>query len=385
MKYLPLIWSNLLRNRARLTFTLIAVVSAFALYGMLAAIGTYFAGGYRFSTNDRIFIEPKVSDTLPFSYVARVSALPEVLYGRADYGYTLSGYYQEQRNAVGINFLNMYFSYPVDPAGRFVWDPEQFKQYTADRTGALVNEASARQFGWKVGDVIPITIPDIAKADGSHVWPATIRGLWHYRNTSEASHNILMHYEYLDEGRATGRGTIGFLVAILKPGVNPARMAGQVDELFMNSSYETESGTQDSLRRDYFKRVGNVTLIAQIILMVVFASMILVTGSSLLQNCTERTREFGVLKALGYASSRVCALVVLESTLLMVLGGTLGLALAWWVVRYGGRQWSDLRVSPEQLATGVGLMIATGVITSLVPAIQAQRLPVVAALRSTRR
>lgn len=385
MKLLPLVWSNFVRNRARLTFTLISVVSAFALYGMLAAIGNYFAGGYRFSTNDRIFIQPKVADTLPFSYVARVSALPEILYGRADYSFPMSGYYQHERNALSVNFLSPYFSYPVDPSGRFVWEPGQFRQYTADRTGGLANEMLARQFGWKVGDVIPVTIPNLAKNDGTQVWPVTIRGLWHYRNPAEDLPRILMHYEYLDEGRARDRGTVAFLVAILKPGVSPAQVAGKVDELFMNSSYETESGTQDSLRRDYFKRIGNVTLIAQVILAVVFASMLLVTGSSLLQNFTERTREFGVLKALGYASSRICALVVLESTLLMVLGGALGLAIAWIVVRYGGRQWGDLRVSPEQLLTGLGLMILAGLIIGVVPASRALRLPVVEALRSARR
>ncbi|HEV2702607.1 MAG TPA: FtsX-like permease family protein [Steroidobacteraceae bacterium] len=385
MKFLPLIWTNFVRNRARLTFTLIAVVSAFALYGMLAAIGHYFVGGYRFSTNDRIFIEPKVTDRLPYAYVARVSALPEVLYGRADYGFTASGYYQSERNPIGLNFLSKYFAYPVDPSGRFVWDPEQFRAYTADRTGALANETSARLYGWKVGDVIPITIPGLAKADGSHVWTVTIRGLWRYTNTAEASHNLLVHYEYLDEGRATGRGTIGFMVAVLKRGVNPAQMAGKVDELFMNSAFETESGTQDSLRRDYFKRIGNVTLISELILLAVFASMMLVTGSSLLQNFAERTREFGTLKALGYASARIGGLVVLESTLLMLLGGTAGLAVALAVVKVGSRQWDDLRLSPEQLLQGVGLMVATGVVVGLLPAIRAHRLLAVEALQGGRR
>jgi putative ABC transport system permease protein len=175
------------------------------------------------------------------------------------------------------------------------------------------------------------------------------------------------------------------MVAVLKPGVNPAQMAGRIDELFMNSAYETESGTQDSLRRDYFKRIGNVTLISELILMAVFASMILVTGSSLLQSFNDRTREFGVLKALGYASSRICCLVVLESTLLMLAGGTVGLGIALTVVRLGSRQWDDLRLSPEQLLQGYGLMLATGVIVGLVPAIRAQRLLAVEALQGVRR
>jgi len=384
MKYLPLVWTNILRNGARLAFMLIAVVSAFALYGMLSAIGHYFAGADRFSTNDRIFIEPKVTDSLPFGYVARVSALPGVLYGRADFGFSMGGYYQDPRNPVNVDFLSPYFSYPVDPSGRFVWDPEAFRQYSADRTGALVNAALARQFGWQVGDVIPLTTPSMARSDGTHTWAFTVRGIYHYRNPIENPRNILVHYEYLDEGRASGRGTIGFMVAILQPGVSPAQMAGKVDELFMNSAYETESGTQDSLRRDYFKRIGNVTLVSELILAAVFASMILVTGSSALQNFNDRTREFGVLKALGYASSRICALVVLESAALMLLGGTLGLGVAMTIVRIGGRQWDDLRLSPEQLLLGYGLMVAMGVVVGLVPAIRAHRLLAVEALQGVR-
>jgi putative ABC transport system permease protein len=385
MKFLPLVWSNFLRNRARLTFTLIAVVSAFALYGMLASIGEYFIGANRFSTNDRVFITSKLGNTLPLSYVERVGALPGVRFSRADYGVSTAAYYQDQRNWIGPVAVNLYFSYAVDPSGRFVWDPEQFRQYTADRTGVLVNEALARQYGWKVGDVIPITMPGVTRTDGTHVWPMTVRGTYRYHDPEENTRQILWHYEYLDEGRVDDRGTVGFIVAMLKPGVDPAQLAGKVDELFMNSANETESGTQDSLRRDYFKRIGNITLIAELILIAVFASMMLVTGSSLLQTFTERTREFGVLKALGFASSRISLLVVLEATLLMLVGGTVGLAIACGVVMFGSRQWGGLRVSPEELLLGVVLMLVTGLITGLIPAIRAQRLLVVDALQSTRR
>jgi putative ABC transport system permease protein len=308
-----------------------------------------------------------------------------VRFGRADYGVGLGAYYRDERNWLGPVAVNHYFSYAVDPSGRFIWDPEQFKAYEADRTGVLVNEALARQYGWKPGDVIPITIPGAVRSDGSKVWPMTVRGTFHYHNPEESPRQMLWHYEYLDEGRVAGRGTVGFIVAMLNPGVDPAQMSGKVDELFMNSANETESGTQDSLRRDYFKRIGNVTLVANVILLAVFASMMLVTGSSLLQNFAERTREFGVLKALGYASSRISALVMLESTLLMVLGGTAGLAIACGVVVLGSRQWGGLRLGPDQLVLGVVLMVATGVLAGLVPAVRAQRLPVVEALRSVRR
>jgi len=385
MKFLPLVWSNFVRNRARLTFTLIAVVSAFALFGMLAAIGDFFLGANRFSTNDRVFIQSKLADSLPFAYVERVGALPGVRFGRADFGVSTGAYFQDERNGVNPVAVSRYFSYAVDPSGRFVWDADQFRQYQADRTGALVNEALARQYGWRIGDVVPFTMPGTARSDGSHVWPMTVRGTFHYRNPAENPRQVLWHYEYLEEGRAAGRGTVGFIVAMLLPGIDPAQVAGKVDELFMNSANETESGTQDSLRRDYFKRIGNVTLIADLILTAVFASMMLVTGSSLLQTFNERSREIGVLKALGYRSGRIGALVVLESTFLMLLGGALGLGIAWVVVLLGSRQWGGLHLSPGQLLLGVGLMLATGLFTGAMPALRAHRLQVVEALQSARR
>jgi putative ABC transport system permease protein len=174
-------------------------------------------------------------------------------------------------------------------------------------------------------------------------------------------------------------------VAILTPGLDPAPFAGKVDELFMNSAAETSSGTQDALRRDYFKRIGNVSLIAYLILGAVFVSMLLVTGNSLLQSFAERTREIGTLKALGFQSSRVSALVMFESTLMMVVGGLFGLAIAWAVVKAISQRMGLMYVSGEQLALGVIMMLGTGVITGLTPAFRASRLSIVDALRSVRR
>src|SRR5688572_30189755 len=176
MKYLHFIWSNLTRNRARLTFTLISIVSAFALYGMLAAVSVFFQGSYRFS-DDRVWVQAKYGNPLTLAHVAKVSALPGIATGEADYGTGIGGYYQNPNNPVGPVAVSMHFSSEVDPTGRFVWDPEQFRQYQADRTGALVNENLVRLYGWKIGDTIPITVPWLAKADGTRVWNLTVRGI----------------------------------------------------------------------------------------------------------------------------------------------------------------------------------------------------------------
>jgi len=385
MKYLQFIWSNLTRNRARLAFTLISIVSAFALYGMLSAISVFFEGSNRFSTNDRVFIGAKYGGPLPISYVPKVAQLPGVAEHRADYGSGIGGYYQDPTNRVGPVAVSKEFSSAVDPTGRFVWDPQQFNDYQADKTGALVHENLARQHGWKIGDVIPITVPNLPRLDGSRVWNLTVRGTYRYRDPAESPRQILFHWEYLDEGRAENRGTVEFIVAILEKGVDPARMAGAVDEMFMNSTYETSSGTQDALRRDYFRRIGNVSLIAYLVLSAVFLSTLLVTGNTMLQSFAERTREIGTLKALGFEPVHIMGLVMLESSLMMIAGGVLGLAIATAVVSTLAQRINGIELRPAQVVVGVTLMLATGVITGLTPALKACKLSIVEALRKARR
>ena len=384
MKYWHFVWSNVTRNRARLLFTLISIVSAFALYGMLAAISVFFEGHHHYS-DDRVVINAKYGGALPISHVAKIETLPGIATGEADYGTGIGGFYQNPGNPTATIAVSKHFSSEVDPTGRFVWKPEEFRAYQADPTGALVNLNIARQYGWKVGDVIPITVPWLAKVDGTRVWNFTIRGIFHYKDPAESPRQILFHHEYLDEGRAEGRGTVGFIIAILKPGMDPAPFAARVDEMFMNSAAETMSGTQDALRQGFFKRIGNVSFIAYLILGAVFISMLLVTGNSLVQAFAERTREVGTLKALGFQSSRVSALVMLESTLMMVVGGLLGLGIAWAVVRTLSKQLGYMELSALQVALGILMMLVTGMIVGFTPAVRANRLDIVAALRSVRR
>ena len=384
MKYFHFVWSNLTRNRARLTFTLISIVSAFALYGMLAAISVFFQGGNRFS-DDRVWIQSKYASPLTLAHVARISTLAGIATGEADYGSGIGGFYQNPNNPVGAVGVSRHFSSEVDPTGRFVWKPAAFRAYQEDRNGALVNDYLVGLHGWKVGDVIPITVPWIAKTDGTRTWNLTIRGTFHYKDPEESKRQILFHHELLDESRVEGRGTVDFIVAILKPGMDPAPFAAKVDELFMNSAAETQSGTQDALRRGYFKRIGNVSFIAYLILGAVFISMLLVTGNSLVQSFAERTREIGTLKALGFQSAGVSGLVMFESTLMMVVGGLFGLIIASVVVKIISERMGFMEVSGLQIALGLAIMLVTGVIVGLTPALRASRLSVVDALRSVRR
>src|SRR6185312_15330742 len=385
VKYLGFILANIVRDKTRLLFLAASIVSAFMLFGALSAVGVFFRGGYRFSDNVRIFIYPKYTNTLPMSYVEQIRRIPGLRHRQVDFTISRGAYYQDRKNPLGPLAMNEDFPQAPDTTGRFIWDLEQVRAYRADLQGALVNEFMARKYGWKLGDVVPITIPSITKLDGTHVFNFTIRGIWHYRDPAEGHYQFYCHYTYVDQSRATDRGTIDFAVAILRNGVDPSRFAHSVDRLFMNSGAETLSGTQDGLQRDYFRRIGNVSRIAYLILAAVFLTMLLATGNSLTQSFRERTREIGTLKALGFGPQRIWWLVMTEANVLLLVGGGLGLLAALWLVHVAQRQLGGLELSGAQLFAGVALMVARGCVVGWFPARRAARLTVGEAIRTDRR
>lgn len=118
----------------------------------------------------------------------------------------------------------------------------------------------------------------------------------------------------------------------------------------------------------------------------VLFGMLLVIGNTMAQSVRERTNELAVLKTLGFSNGRVLYLVIAESCLLAVCGAVLGLVLSWGVVTplVGTmlKQFLPVFYVPVWgLALGLGVALLLGVLTGLVPGLQAMRLRIVDALR----
>ena len=104
-----------------------------------------------------------------------------------------------------------------------------------------------------------------------------------------------------------------------------------------------------------------------------------------------RTREIATLRALGFGGSPVAVSVLLESTVLALVGGALGGAAAYF--GFNGFTTSTINwqsftqvafafaVTPKLLVQGLIYSLLMGLIGGLFPAIRAARLPVAAALR----
>lgn len=379
-RFLPLLWANLWRRPLRSIFTLLSIVVAFLLYGLLEALRFGFFGGIEAAGADRLMTTHRMSIVrdLPGSYLPKVQGIPGIKAVAAHVWF--GGWYQDERNQLQVIavdppvFLDVYPEIHLTAAEKQAW--------FTDRTGVMVGKNIAEQFKWHVGDHLPLQQNIPYKNDGN-TWDVTVRGI--YTQDGGDNRGIFMQYKYLDETRAFGRGRIGWMVARLDKPEDATRISKTIDAMFQNSPAETKTASEKSWAGDFLKQVGNIGLILSAVAFAVFFTMLLVTANTMAQAVRERTNEIGVLKTLGYTHGAVTWLVLLEALVLTVVGGLIGLALAGLMVlalKPALAAFLPLfSVQPYALIIGLALTLLLGLVAGALPAARAMRLGVVEALR----
>ena len=382
MAFLHLVWGNLKRRKLRTALTLLSILVAFVLFGLLCAIKQALVGGVALAGVDRLIVRHKVSiiQLLPESYKVRMERIPGVDF--AIHQTWFGGVYQDPRNffmqcpVVPDEFMRMF--------PEFVLPPEQMNAWLQTRTGAIAGRNTANRFGWKVGDRIPIKSPIWGR---DRTWEFDLVGIYDGRKKGTDTTPFFFRYDYFDEFRQAnnwGKGLVGWYTIRVTDPARAAEIAQLVDAEFENSPAETKTEPEGAFIQGWAKQIGNIALIVATILGAVFFTILLVTGSTMSQAVRERIGELGVLKAIGFTNGRILTLVLAESCLLAVVGGGLGLALAWLVVARGDPTGGLLPMfyfPARDLALGAGICLALGLLTGIFPALQAMRLRVADALR----
>jgi len=385
MKFLHLIWSNLKRKKLRTALTLLSILIAFLLFGLLSSIQQALVGGVAMAGADRLVVRHKVSiiQLLPESYEARMERIPGV--SLAIHQTWFGGVYQDPKN--------FFMQTPVVPEGfldmhpELVLSPEQKRAWLGTRTGAIVGRITAERFHWKIGDKVPLQSSIWASADGSQNWQFDIVGIFDGKDKATDTTPMFFRYDYFDESRTSsrGKGQVGWYTIRIKDPSRAAEVAKLVDQEFENSTAETKTEPEGAFVQAWAKQIGNIVFIVSAILIAVFFTILLVTGNTMAQTVRERTGEFGVLKAIGFTNGQVLSLVLAESCLISLLGGAMGLGLACLIVPSVAGKLSGLLplllFPTRDLFIGIGLSLVLGLVTGIFPALQAMRLRVADSLR----
>ena len=380
MKFLPLVWKNIWRRKFRTTFTLLSIFIAFLLFGILMTIRNSFALGVEIAGLDRLVLINKISliMPLPFSYQARLQSVPGV--EMITHNSWFNGIYQDPANFfanIAVEpepFLKIYPEYKLPP--------EQVKAWLDDRQGAIVGRDLAARFGWKVGDRVPLQ-GTIFRPKSGDVWEFNVSGIYDAADGIDKT-QFFFRYDYLEENRTFGQGDVGWYIVKIADGSRAVEMSRQFDAMFENSPAETKTTTEKGFIESFAKQIGDIGAIMIAVSTVVLLMFGLVAASTMAQSVRERTSELAVLKTLGFTGPAILTLVLAESLFIAVLGGGIGLALAWLIAEQGDPTGGLLAVfvlPARDVWIGVSLMVAMGVLAGVMPAVAAMRLKITDALR----
>ncbi|MBK8975519.1 MAG: ABC transporter permease [Planctomycetes bacterium] len=382
-----LILKNLLAHPLRSILTLGSVALAVFLVCMLQAVVTALSSATSAASSQRLWVQSAVSlfVDLPLSYESKIAGVAGV-----ETVCKFQWFGGEYRD--GGSFFAQ-FGVDADTFGPAYPELDvvdgSYDAFAGRRDGCLVGQALADQYGWKVGQTVPIIGRIFPRVDGS-AWDFVIQGIYRAKTTAVDERTLYFHFDYLreaiEQGAVRMEPGVGVYLVDLRDGAEPTAVMSAIDALFENGPQRVQTTTEAEFARQFVTMLGSVPVLLRSIGGAVLFAIFFAILNTMLMAARERTRDLGVLKALGFTDRWVFVGLTVESLLLCVLGGAIGIAVAF-VLSLGVAKAiasfvPGFEIAGESVALGMGLSIALGLVAGCVPAWNASRLKPVAALRA---
>ncbi len=239
---------------------------------------------------------------------------------------------------------------------------------------ALLEEQFAQEHGIRVGDRFTIRTP----ADRT----ATLRAVAEYRDPTILQGFVIDAHQFLALSGA--RDPFGFMIKVDR-GSHRAVSAVKADVARALEAYPMAKVRTVGEYREWI--VGRVDQIIYLLYALLTMSLVISMfgiANSLFLSIHERTREIGMLRAIGATASQVRQVVRYESVITAVIGGLLGTAIGVlfaWLTTFALEDLGvGFSVPVGQLAGLLVLAVVVGILGAIVPARRAARLDVLDAI-----
>jgi len=380
MKFSRLIFANLFRKKVRLILTLGSFAVALFLFAFLSIVRGAFLGNAELASANRLVTINRTSiiNLIPLSYKDKIERISGVKY--VTHNNWFGGIYQNENNFFPQFVIDPETQRQVFP--ELVVPDDQWATFLKDRQGAIAGAKTAKRFGWKIGDRIPIK----TTLYGGGAWEFNLVGIYHGTRAQDDETQFWFQWDYFEEKIPDRvKGQIGWYVIRIDKPEDAPRIAKAIDTQFENSPNETKTEAESAFAANWVKQFGNIQFLIVTIGAVVFFTLLLVTGNTMAISVRERTSELAVLKAIGYSDRVILFFVLTESLVIALFGGLLGLLLA---VAFTpvlatalASMLPNLVLPASVLALGLVVALVVGVAAGLLPGIGAMRMRVVNALR----
>jgi len=382
---LRLLHRNLWKHPIRTLLTVGSLTIALFLLCFLRTMTTTLEAGVASANSRRLWVQSAVSlfVDLPTSYQGKIEAVEGV--AKTCKWQWFGGYYQDRSN--------FFAQFAVDPAELFaIWPEVEMvggtkEAFLADQTGCLIGSGLAEQYGWKVGDTVPIIGALFQRPDGS-AWEFRVAGIYRPTRATVDDRTFFFHWKYFEKSMEEFTGeapNVGVFVIEIAEDADPTTIMATVDGLFENGPQRVQTTTEAEFNRQFVSMIGNLPRLLAFIGGGVLVAILLACVNTMLMAAREQTTEIGILKALGFTDPAMGRFLVAQSLALVGGGGAAGIALALatqdGIAKVMGRFFPGYAVTSGTLIEAVTVTIAVGLLAGLVPARTAARLRTVDALR----
>jgi putative ABC transport system permease protein len=382
MQSYRLVLRNALRHKLRSCLTVFGLVVATLAFGLLQTVVKAWYAGADAASNTTLVTRNATSlvFALPLSYTAKIRAVDGV--ARVAYANWFGGVYQDPKNFFpqlaisGASYLDIY--------PEFVMPEDQREAFLHDRKGALVGRKLANEYGFKIGDVVPLRGTIFPGQ-----WEFVVRGIYDGRQASTVTTQMFIHWDYLNETllRTVPRraNQVGVYVVQIRHPEDAAAVSAAIDATFRNSLAETLTETEKAFQLSFVSMsdaiVGAIRLVSFVVILIIMAVM----ANTMAMSARERLSEYATLKALGFGPGFLARLIFGESLLLALAGAAIGMALLYPVAAAFASRMGTIfpvfEVAPATLAMQFVAALAVGLVAAVAPTLRAVRVNIVDGLR----
>ncbi|MBY3360790.1 ABC transporter permease [Rhizobium laguerreae] len=378
MIFFQLMRRNAWRKPLRATLLMFSVGVAFLIYGLTASFlsGSQGAAGAS-DTLLGVFNRSGRAQPLPLTYLNRIAADSDV--AAVAYMTRIRGFVDVEKNVVMTSAVDprLIAAANGDELGL---TPQLISALEEGRDRVLVGRALAEAQGWSVGQRIGVT-SHLTREDGSRNWSFEIAGIFEGADASTDTYFMIARYDAVNAARARGKDTVDGFVVRPRPGVSSGVLAARIDALFANSAAPTRTQSEKQFLEAFLRQFADIGLIVSLVVGAAFVTILMIVVNTMLFAVRERSFEIGVMKVLGFSRGRIIALILGETLFVFAVGGAGGLVLAKLATLFAGPEFG-LAFTSSVLAKSVAIIAALGLLTGLLPAVNAMRLPIVNAFRS---
>lgn len=329
MKILKIIFANALRHKLRTTLTILGIAIAVIAFGVLRTVVTVWDSSVDAAAANRLITRQAVSFIFPLPYaykekIKNVEGVKEVSFAN-----WFGGVYKDKNNFFTRMCVDADTYFDVLP--EFIISPEELENFKKERNACVIGQEIAVQYNLKLGDQMVLE-GDIFPGQ----WEFVVRGIYKPKNKNTDDTQMLFHWDYINErmkAEAPLRaGSVGWYIVQIENPNDAAEVSEKIDAMFKNSSAETKTETEKAFTQGFVSASSAIITAMNFMSFVIIGIIMLVLANTMIMAARERTREYAVLKTLGFSAFHIIGLILGESLVIALIGGGIGIALTYPIV-----------------------------------------------------